>query len=309
LTRSVTLVGLGRIGMTNDADDADHTAVLTHAKAIAQSPDFRLEAAIDPDASARLEFTRRYSAPAFASLADLPLEYALDVVVVACPTSEHVSTVEALMSRGAPRAILIEKPVGGSRSDAELIAATCRSTGVQVFVNYHRSVLPSTAQVRELISTGAILDPYAGQALISGGRLTNGSHMVDLLMDWLGPVIATTPDPRDGGLWLDFAGCRVLLSEIAPGTFSIFEVTLLATNGRLRFDGWNDRWWWEGVESDPLTAGYDCLSEPGPVVPNGAATFMGTVYADLARALVGEPSNLRREDRALAVHDVLDGWV
>lgn len=295
--------------MTNDPDDAENSTALTHAKAIAESPDFRLEAAIDPDASARLEFTRRYSAPAFASLADLPPEFAHDVVVVACPTSEHVSTVQALVSRAAPRAMLIEKPVGSSRSDAELIFATCRAAGVQVFVDYHRSVLPSTAQVRDLIATGAILDPYAGQALISGGKLTNGSHMVDLLMDWLGPVLASHPEPRDGGLWLDFAGCRVLLSEIAPGTFSIFEVTLLAVNGRLRFDGWNDRWWWESVEPDPLTAGYDCLSEPSPVVPEGLATFMATVYADLARALVGEPSSLRREDRALAVHEVLNGWV
>lgn len=309
MTRPVTLIGLGRIGLTNDPPDSSNHAILTHAKAIKLSEEFHLEAAVDPDAAARSSFMDRYSAPAFPSLTDLPVDFGQDIVVIACPTQFHALTVNELLGRARPEVIVMEKPMGRSLAEAASIAESCSSAGSQLFVNFHRSVLPSTARVRQLIRSEVIHAPYAGHALVSGGRLTNGSHMVDLLIDWLGPVVATHSDEVDGGLWLHFEGCRVLLSEVAPETFSIFEVTLLARNGRLRFDGWNDRWWWEGVEADPLTAGYECLSEPILVHGEGVSTFMAGVYADLGHALAGRPSSLRREDRALAVHDVLSGWV
>ena len=99
------------------------------------------------------------------------------------------------------------------------------------------------------------------------------------------------------------------MSQVVPDTFSAFELTLLAENGRLRFDGWSDRWWWEAIEPDPLTEGYECLGEPQLNIAAGVTTFMAHVYADLEQGLSNQASNLRRLDRALAVHDVLEGWV
>lgn len=309
MTRAATIIGLGRIGMTNDPDDPSHFAVLTHAKALNQSQDFTLEAGIDPQSELCDEFSRRYAAPAFSSLRELPDNLGHDVVVIAAPTASHLPLVQKLMARGAPKAIVLEKPMGGSKAEAEAIAELCLVNGTQVYINYHRAALPSSSIIKGMLSGGAVAHPYFGDALISGDRLTNGSHMVDLLLDWLGAVNAKRIDPVTEGLWLEFDRCDVLLRQIKPGTFSIFELTLMANNGRLRFDGWSDRWWWEAMEKDPLTEGYYCLGEPQFHESTGVEKFMAHVYADLAQGLSNQPSNLRRLNRALAVHDVLEGWV
>ena len=309
MIHAATIIGLGGIGMTNDSDDVDHFAVLSHAKALYQSEGFVLEAGIDPQPELRTEFSRRYRTSAFSSLRELPESLGCDVVVIAAPTSSHLSLVQELMLRTAPRAILLEKPMGGNKAEAEAIAELCSTNGTQVYINYHRAVLPSTSVIRGLLSSGAVEAPYAGNALISGDRLTNGSHMVDLLLDWLGPVSAKWMDSLQRGLWLDFGACQVLLSQVVPDTFSVFELTLLAENGRLRFDGWSDRWWWEAIEPDPLTEGYECLGKPQLNSAAGVTTFMSHVYAELEQGLSHRPSNLRRLDRALSVHDVLEGWV
>jgi predicted dehydrogenase len=309
LIHAATIIGLGRIGMTNDLEGPDHFAVLSHAKALYQSEGFVLEAGIDPQPKLRADFSRRYATSAFSSLQELPESLGRDVVVIAAPTSSHLTLVQELMVRAAPQAILLEKPMGGSKVEAEAIAELCSANGTQVYINYHRAVLPSTSFIRGLLSSGAVETPYAGDALISGDRLTNGSHMVDLLLDWLGPISTKRVDSLQRGLWLDFDGCQILMRQIKPDSFSVFELTLLAENGRLRFDGWNDRWWWEAIEPDPLTAGYECLGEPRLNIPTGVTTFMAHVYGDLAQGLSNGPSSLRRVDRALEVHDALDGWV
>ena len=309
MTRLVTLVGLGRIGLTNDLAGTTRETVLTHAKALFRSPDFELEAAVDPDDVARADFELRYGVRAYPSLDHLPVQYGRDVVVIACPTKTHALTVQDLIHRAPSKAMLLEKPVGSNPAEAARIVALCAENDIEVFVNYHRSVLASTAAISGMISSGRIHLPYAGSALISGDRLTNGSHMVSLLIDWLGPVTDKRAVPFTGALGLELSGCRVLLSETRPSTFSVFEASLIARNGRLRFDGWNDRWWWESVVPDPLTAGYECLSEPSIEVPTGVGVFMDSVYADLARGLMGEGSRLPRLGRALEVHDALDGWV
>lgn len=309
MSRAATIIGLGRIGMTNDPDDPTHFAVLTHAKALYQSQDFVLEAGIDPKSELCHEFSQRYAAPAFSTLRELPHSYGQDVVVIAAPTESHLPLVQELMARAAPRAILIEKPMGASKLEAEAIAELCLANGTQVYINYHRAVLSSSSVIKEMLSSGAVERPYFGYALISGDRLTNGSHMVELLIDWFGAVNAKRIDPVSEGLWMEFDRCDVLLRQIKPETFSIFELSLMANNGRLRIDGWNDRWWWEGIERDPLTAGYDCLGEPQFYRGTGVERFMVDVYADLAQGLSKDPGKLRRLDHALGVHDVLEGWV
>jgi len=295
--------------MTNDSDVKNHLAVLTHAKALFQSQDFVLEAGIDPVAELREEFGKRYAVPAWLSLKELPDNFGRDLVVIAAPTANHLALVQELMERDAPQALFLEKPMGANKAEAEAIAELCSVNQTQVYVNYHRAVLPSTATIRTMLSSKAVDAPYAGDALISGDRLTNGSHMVDLLLDWLGPISTKRVDSLQRGLWLDFDGCQILMRQIKPDSFSMFELTLLAKNGRLRFDGWNDRWWWEAIEPDPLTAGYECLGEAQLNIPTGVTTFMAHVYGDLAQGLSNSPSSLRRVDRALEVHDALDGWV
>lgn len=295
--------------MTNDPDDPRHLAILTHAKALNLSQDFALEAGIDPQFESRNEFSRRYGAPSFFSLKELPDNLGHDVVVIAAPTSSHLSLVQELMARTAPRAILLEKPMGGSKAEAKEIAELCLLKGTQVYVNYHRAVLPSSSIIKGMLAAGTVDAPYFGEALISGDRLTNGSHMVDLLIDWIGAITAKRIDPVTEDLWLEFDGCHIKLRQIKPGTFSIFELVLMTNKGRLRIDGWSDRWWWEAIERDPLTDGYDCLGKPQLHEVEGVETFMASVYAELAQGISQQPCKLRRLDRALVVHDVLEGWV
>ena len=175
------LVGLGKVG-AGYADDpfmARHYPYATHAQVLAAHPAFAWEAVVDPCEAAQDEARNRWSiACVTASVEALASQHQPEVAVIATPPDYRLPVVERLPTL---RAVLVEKPLGQTRSKAEAFLRYCDRRGILVQVNLWRRAdagfrALAAGRLAELIGR-----PQAVFGLYGNGVLNNGLHMIDLV--------------------------------------------------------------------------------------------------------------------------------
>jgi len=287
---------LGRIG----------DAVLTHARAFAGHPDFTLIGGVDPDLKQRSAFVRAYAAEASEDLADIVRRLAPEVVVIAAPTAAHDGLMHAVLANGAPRVILCEKPLADDLGEAEGMVRACAIRGCALYVNYLRRSSMGAREVKRRLDAGAIAGPIKGTAWYTKGLLHSGSHFLNLLEYWLGPISGYSI-LAPGRRWMDqdpepdvrfqFARGEVSFLAAREENYALYEIDLVAGNGRLRYVQGGAAIVWQPIVSDEL--GYSVVSEPGEAIPTEAHRTQWHVADQLARALHGESSELCTGGQAL----------
>jgi predicted dehydrogenase len=182
------LVGLGRIaaGYADDPTMARCVPFATHAQVLATHPAFLWDAAVDPSECARRRVRARWGlAHVAARPSDLPSDYRADVAVIATPAHARLEILEHL---AGVRAVLVEKPLSTTVTEAREFLATCRERNVLVQVNLLRR---ADDTLRKFAGGGLherIGRPQAAFGLYGNGLLNNGTHMVDLARMMLGEV-------------------------------------------------------------------------------------------------------------------------
>jgi len=207
-----------------DDDPAKRSAPLEHVRwgiigcgdvtevksgpAFARLPGSSLTAVMRRDAAKACDYAERHGVPRWTGDADeVLLADDVDAVYVATPPSSHAEYVLRAAAAGKP--VYVEKPMAASAAEAEAMVAACASAGVPLFVAYYRRALPRFELVRERIASGAIGEPRLvaldlhvaapasadgvgwrwDPAVAGGGMVMDlGSHALDLLDHWLGPV-------------------------------------------------------------------------------------------------------------------------
>lgn len=307
------VVGLGRIGLGYDVD-APPELVRTHARAFAQHPRFRLVGGVDPDPAARATFEHLYGVRAWP---DLAAAAHAEVVAVGVPTELHRAQVAAALVRGGLRAVLCEKPLAASVAEAQGLIDDCRSAGVPLYVNFLRRAVPGLREVKRRLQVGAISGPVKGVVWYSKGLRHNGSHFIDLLIHWLGPVQQArtiAPGRRLGvephadaepDIQLRLAAGEVVMLAAAEEHFSHYTVELLAANGRLRLERGGASIGWQPAQVDARYAGYRSLGAEEPIAA-GMERYQWHVADLLARALDGQSTPLATGEEALATARVVE---
>jgi len=199
---SVAVLGLGAMGRH-------------HARIAASLPGLRLVATCDPDL-ARAKEHAHGEAVALASSADLP--QALDVAVIAAPTTRHRELAEPLLLRGV--SCLVEKPLAATLEEADAMIEAARRGGAQLAVGHAERFNPVMAQVRRHIREPRFVEAhrlgtFPDRSLDVDVVLDLMIHDLDLLL-WLSgaemiEVQAAGIDvltPR-----VDIASARLLLSS------------------------------------------------------------------------------------------------
>ncbi|MGE4340103.1 MAG: Gfo/Idh/MocA family protein [Pigmentiphaga sp.] len=309
MSHAVLLIGLGQVAVGYDLDTPRDDAVLTHARAFAEHPAFRLVGGVDPSEEHRARFAARYGVPAFAAPADALAQTEPDVVVIAAPTRHHGELVRMSVDHAAPRVILCEKPLSYDLAEARAMVGLCAARGCGLYVNYLRRVAPGVRKVKQRLDAGQIATPVKGVAWYGKGLLHNGSHFVNLLEYWLGPIQGfevfrkgrscgdadSEPDVR-----IEFAAGSVMILATQNETFSLHEIDLVATNGRLRYTQGGSRIVWHSAVADPVFPGYVALADPGEEIPSGSLVTQWHVADQIAASLVGTPTDLCSGADALA---------
>jgi predicted dehydrogenase len=181
---SVAIFGLGRIGSTYDAGQSSPTP-RSHVGA-ALKTGWQIAALADSSAEAREAAKRQW--PALAHFVVGPDEcegITADAVAVCTPPANRLDDIErALQLR--PRLLLLEKPLALDLQTAVDIVTRCNAAGVALRVNFHRRFDAGHQRFRAL-SGG---EPRMAILKYGKGLFNYGSHMVDLLTDWFGPIDA-----------------------------------------------------------------------------------------------------------------------
>lgn len=166
---------------------------------------------MDPTLERRKQFDEEIDAPSVVTEAEA-LDQAPDLVVVASPNVFHVRQTLLAVERGIP--VLVEKPLGVTLEEAELLAAAVKARGVYLHMGSNWKFHPAFQLMKKLILDGAIGQPTGGQVIAGqwlpdwhpwedyrqmyaaraslGGGAIHDTHEIDYLSWLLGPIVQFT---------------------------------------------------------------------------------------------------------------------
>jgi predicted dehydrogenase len=282
------LVGLGRIGAL--APNAGGMAQ-SHLAAIRETPGLEIGALVDPDARARAAVRRAFPDldPALfhrdlAALAGRRF----DLVVLATPPGARRSFAAALAL--GPRLLFVEKPLAADLAAGRRLVAEAKRASAALRVNFHRRLDPGHRRMRGRFPGR----PVAVLARYGKGLMNYGSHLVDLMLDWAGPisaVAATGRLPRGTDPSISFtarfaSGAVAQVASLDGAAYDNFDADFFYADGRIELAaGGAERRVWRPA-GDLHYPGYAHLapdagaSETGPV--GGLAEFYAAARDHLA---------------------------
>lgn len=191
----------------------------------------------------------------------------VDAVVLASINSVHVDQIVAAADAGKP--VFVEKPLAFTLADARRAAKACAEAGVTLALGHNRRFLSATATMRTLIDDGTIgrivhvegnysnaygLACEPGEYWVMrgehpvGGMTTMGVHILDMMLNLVGPVAAVRAVSRRQVLETEADDTTTLLLDFRDGpsgtlsTLTItprhWRVTVFGTEGQIEMDGY-----------------------------------------------------------------------
>lgn len=323
-TYRAAVVGCGRIGCGFD-DDPKRTAVSTHAKAYAAVPGFELVALADADGERAALYASRYGCASYVDADRLFARERLDVVSICTPNDTHREIAEAAVAAGV-RAVFCEKPLADTLAAADAIVDRCREQDVLLLVDHQRRFDPLHQKAAALIRDGGLGEPQQATCYYTAGIANTGTHLLDLLRLLLGeattvrafPSRAESPNPADPNFdgWIEFhSRATAALQALDVAAYTIFEISILGTGGRLRLTGHGYDVEWEVAAPSERFGGYrELRAAPAPFDRPGEPEFMLSAMEHLRDCLDGgaEPLSSGEDGRAalelvIAMHESAAG--
>lgn len=215
---------------------------LTHAGAYMQHGGYRLIACIEPDAIRRSAFMEHWNIPlGYASMEQaLHAGIRADVVSICSPTDTHACDLRAVLTL-APRLIFCEKPLCPTLSEAAALVDECRARGVLLAVNHTRRWDACVKRLAQELHGGQWGRLRSATAIYNKGILNNGIHLIDLLLQLIGPMTINhvgTPDydfwehdPTIAVVLQTETGIPVMLNRSHARDYSLFELELVLERG------------------------------------------------------------------------------
>jgi predicted dehydrogenase len=136
----IAVVGAGLIGQA-------------HISAALASKSVVLSAVVDPS-PASVELAARAGVPHFAALEDLLAQGKPQGIVLATPNALHVP--QTLQCIAAGFAVLLEKPIAPSVSEARELVQACQKLQAKVLIGHHRAHSPIMAKAIEVVQSGRL---------------------------------------------------------------------------------------------------------------------------------------------------------
>jgi phthalate 4,5-cis-dihydrodiol dehydrogenase len=114
----------------------------------------QLVAAADPNPAARARFIAECGGAAYATVAMLCDDPAVDAIYVATPHQHHAEHVKLATARG--KHVLVEKPMALTLADCAAMIEDARRAGVHLVVGHSHSFDRPIQRAREIIASGAV---------------------------------------------------------------------------------------------------------------------------------------------------------
>lgn len=289
------IIGCGKIaGGYDDVSPVHH--VLTHAKAYQQNPATQLVAVADVDGIRAQEFAKRWKVPlAFNDPAQMLAKVAPDIISICSPDSTHALWLESCLSH-APKVVWCEKPIVLDDVQGEQLVTEYEKRGILLAVNYLRRWDKTLFLIKKRIRD---VDPTTIKAIIKYGKglRHNGSHALDLLLDWFGAIAATcvfnkitdcyADDPTISG-WIKFTnGAEAYLIACDERHYTLWEMDIVGPTWRCRLICSGRQLEIYQVRDDPVFASYKQLDPMPSIHQTELLHVMTGVLENIVEALAG----------------------
>lgn len=288
------IIGCGRIAGGFD-EESEKDSILTHVKAYLGRSDVCVAGVADPEPAVARRFARRWNVPeVFSSAEELLGRTGADLVSICAPSETHADLLKLCLQYPV-KGVWCEKPLAiDERVVGPVVEEFCRR-GIPLAVNYMRRWLDQAELVRRGLQDGRWGTVVKAVGYYTKGFRHNGSHTVDLWRYWFGePVSASF---LGSGSVAEFGDCALdaflqfkndvpafLVSLGDPG-YSLWEVDLIGTRGRVRFRNGGYDVDWYGTELSPNFRGYTELHRSPHTVRSDLGTVMQKVLNDLIAAV------------------------
>ncbi|MFN8591075.1 MAG: Gfo/Idh/MocA family oxidoreductase [Thermomicrobiales bacterium] len=307
----VGIIGTGRIASTiqDEIETAPFSFLLpySHAGAYAAHPATTIVAAADSNQERLDAFGARWGVEQlYPDYREMLAAEPLDLVSICVPTRAHTAVMNAVIaSNSKVRGVFMEKPVGQTLREVDVMIAAADAAGIRSVVNHVRTFDPYYRRIRWLIETGAIGTVRTVMVHWHEGMSFGGSHLFDLLRFLLGAEAAWVfarldrePglfDPGGSGV-VGFAnGVEVFLNN-SVGHAAPRELDIVGDAGRIRA---GDTLFPELSTQDPASPFGELVRRPFPGSVIGTSP-MTVAVGELLRAVeTGEkPASDLRDGRA-----------
>ena len=262
------VIGCGKIG-SGFADDPKVKSIYTHAGAYTACPETALVAVCSRDPSKAERCGERWKVPGrFTDARTLLAEGQPEIVSICTPDETHPGLIRMALGFPSVRAILTEKPLAVDLRVAEELVDRAKAEGVVLAVDYSRRYSARIQGMKDLIARGEIGAVQAVHGYYTGGVLHNGTHWFDLarllvgevaLLQGIGSPGGDSPDPTLDTI-LEFRnGARGYLHGCDAGAFTIFEMDVVGTLGRVEIRNSGHTVILSRVRDSPYYTGYRAL--------------------------------------------------
>ena len=255
------IIGCGDIAGRYDEIKND-SGCYTHAGAYSSTDKIEITAAADPDANRLSAFGEFWKVPnLYADVIDLLRNQPVDLVSVCVPDALHEEVINQVLSTQPPRIIFAEKPLALSSRAARRLLDRAHGVGTRIVLNNQRRWEQGHLRARSLIQNGEIGEVATVTAYYVKGLYHIGCTAVDtirFLVSEVDRVQALEGDPEaassrdaslDAALYLDSGATGVILGLDRYGyRYSLFEIDILGTTGRIRIVENGDRILWFGIK-------------------------------------------------------------
>ncbi|MEY2632893.1 MAG: hypothetical protein RIR00_1547 [Pseudomonadota bacterium] len=285
------VIGCGLIGAGWQFSSS--AGIYAHTAAYAACPDTRLVGVCDLDPDKARAAGAAWQVPAYTDPARLYAECAPEIVSICTPDASHGDQLRQALAQPGLRAILAEKPLALDLAEARALVASARQQGVTLAVNYSRRYAPGHQALAARLRAGLIGDLCRFHGYYTKGTRHNGSHWFDWLRLFAGEVAwvegsnglgESGPDPTlDARLGLA-NGAIGQLHALDARRYSLFELELVGSHGRLSLTESGHRYRLELAGPSPRYAGYQTLLESENADAGLHDTLLHAVN-DLAAAL------------------------
>ncbi len=267
------VIGCGRMGSLF-ADQASPLGVYSHAQAYALCPETDLVGVCDIDPAQAQSCGDRWETQAFSNPDELLEKTRPQIVSICTPDATHYELALLALDSKEVKALFMEKPLALSLDQARDIVDRAEKQGVHIAVNYMRRYAPDFQEAARLVAKGALGELITLSGVYTKGVMHNGTHWFDLAR-WLAGEVSRVQawnplgDKADDpclDVALDFAsGLRGYLHAGRADAYSVFELDLIGTQGRLRLVDAEMRFERSFVGDSPWYQGYQVLRPADPL--------------------------------------------
>ena len=244
----------------------------THIGAFKNHGKFDVTACIDPDLNKLEEFVAYWNIEnAFSDINDVissGLSY--DVISICSPTTSHYRDVCKAIKLN-PKLIFCEKPLASNYEDAVNIKKICQKSEVLLAVNHTRRWDPKVVELKNNIHNGELGEIRSVVGYYNKGVLNNGSHMLDIFLNFFGPLNIQTSisafndfvddDPTVTALLFTNSGLPIHLVATNARDYSLFELEIIGSKKTVTMIDGGLNWSSRSIINDSRFNGYKNLDK------------------------------------------------